>query len=187
MGYALAEVLARRGARVTLISGPVNLQPPAGVDIVQVQTALQMKKAIDNKYRSTDAIIMAAAVADYKPGSYSRQKIKKSDVGSQLSLTPNPDILKTLGTRKGKKILAGFALETENLEAAAKRKLLNKKLDMIIANNPTEKGIEFGSDYNRGVIIVKGKKPIKLPTMTKYELADKIGDELIKLLKSKKK
>ena len=104
-----------------------------------------------------------------------------------VSLVQNPDILGSLAFKKSKKIHVGFALETENVMAAAKKKMLDKKLDIIVANNPTQRGVEFGSDFNKAAILVKGKKPIELPLMTKLELAHKIIDELAGLFKGKRK
>ncbi len=184
MGYSIAEAAAGRGARVTLISGPTALEKPAGVDLIPIETADQMMKAMLAKYRYIDTIIMAAAVADYKPKVFSRQKIKKTDTELSLDLKQNPDIIRELSRKRGRKVLVGFALETENLEAAAKRKMLDKKLDMIVANNPTQKGIEFGSDNNRATIFIKGKQMIKLDTMPKEELANIILDEVVKIHKS---
>ncbi|MCP4581194.1 MAG: bifunctional phosphopantothenoylcysteine decarboxylase/phosphopantothenate--cysteine ligase CoaBC [candidate division Zixibacteria bacterium] len=187
MGYAIAEIAKDRGARVILVSGPVAITPPSGVELVNIETADQMLKAIEAKYKYIDVVIMTAAVADYKPKIYSRQKIKKTKSDQNMLMTKNPDIISTLAKRRGRKILVGFALETQNLKAAAQKKMLEKKLDMIVANNPTLKGVEFGSDCNKASIFVKGKRATDLPTMTKSDLAGKILDEVIKLLKRKKK
>ncbi len=187
MGYAIARALISRGAEVILVSGPVALEAPARVELVNVETAEQIKKAVENYYKNVDSIIMAAAVADYRPKIYSRQKIKKIDRTLSLTLVQNPDILKGLSAKKRGKILIGFALETENVKAAAKKKMLDKKLDMIVANNPTQKGVKFGSDFNKATIFVKGERPIDLPVMPKIELAHKILDELVKLLKRRRK
>jgi phosphopantothenoylcysteine decarboxylase / phosphopantothenate---cysteine ligase len=187
MGYAIATAAIKRGAATTLVSGPVTLEPPAGVEIIQIETADQLKKAIEKKFGSVDAVIMAAAVADYKPQVYSRQKIKKSAADMTLNLTQNPDILLELGRKRGRKIMVGFALETENIEAAARKKMADKKLDIIIANNPTKKGIEFGSDQNQATMFIKGRRPVKLAMMPKTQLADIIIDETARLLKSKRR
>ena len=185
MGYALASAAVVRGAETTLVSGPVALEPPAGAELMRIETADQLKKAIDQKFNSVDVVIMAAAVADYKPQVYSRQKIKKSAADMTVNLTQNPDILMQLGKKRGRKILIGFALETENIEASARKKMAEKKLDMIIANNPTQKGIEFGSDQNQATLFIKGRRPAKLAVMPKTQLAEIILDETSKLLKSK--
>ena len=187
MGYAIAQAAKNRGAEVTLISGPVKLDPPGGVDFVPVESAEQMKKAVLKGFNSAQAVIMAAAVADYRPKVYSRQKIKKSGSEMDLKLTRNPDIIGELGNRRGRKILVGFALETENIEAAAKKKMMTKRLDLIIANNPTQKGIEFGSDSNQAIIFSRKKSPVKLPVMSKMELANIILDEVLKLLRHGRK
>jgi phosphopantothenoylcysteine decarboxylase/phosphopantothenate--cysteine ligase len=185
MGYALASEAIKRGAETTLVSGPVALEPPAGAELMRIETADQLKKAIDQKFNSVDVVIMAAAVADYKPQVYSRQKIKKSAADMTVNLTQNPDILMQLGKKRGRKILVGFALETENIEASARKKMAEKKLDMIIANNPTQKGVEFGSDQNQATLFIKGRRPVKLSVMPKTQLAEIILDETSKLLKSK--
>jgi len=182
MGYAIAEALIDRGAEVILISGPVAINAPSKVELINIETADQMKKSVEKYYNNVDSVIMAAAVADYKPKIYSRQKIKKKDRTLPLTLVQNPDILKALSAKKGRNILVGFALETENVKAAAKKKMLDKKLDMIVANNPTQKGVEFGSDFNKAIIFVRGKQPVDLQVMPKIELANKIIDELVKLL-----
>ena len=185
MGYAIAEAAHSRGARVTLISGPTSLPAPSGVEVISIETAEQLKRAVEGEFRNCDALIMAAAVADYKPKVYNRQKIKKTEQDLHLSLTQNPDIIGSLGKQGGRKPLVGFALETENIEAAAKKKMADKKLDMIIANNPTQKSVGFGSDNNQATIFTKGKRPVKYPVMPKTALANIILDELLLLLRSK--
>ena len=178
MGYAIAAAAANRGANVVLISGPVAIQPPAAVRLVEIKTATELKKAVETEFNKCDALIMAAAVADFRPKIYSRQKIKKTAKPMSLMLEQNTDIIGSLAARKGKRLIVGFALETENLKAAARKKLSDKKLDMVVANNPTQKGIEFGSDYNQATIFAKGKRPLELGKMLKSELADRILDEL---------
>lgn len=187
MGYAIAEAAKSRGAGVVLVSGPVAINPPSGVELLKVETADQMLKACESVYNSIDAVIMTAAVADYKPKIYSRQKIKKSESNQNLALTQNPDILSRLAQNRRRKILVGFALETENLESAARQKMIDKKLDMIVANNPTAKGVEFGSDFNKAILFIKGKRSLDLKMMPKRELADIILDELAVFLKRVKK
>ena len=186
MGYAIASAAVKRGARVILVSGPVSLTPPDGVEFIPVETADQMFKAVAGKYRNINAVIMAAAVADYKPKVYSRQKMKKTSSELSLNLAQNPDIIREIAKKPGRKVLVGFALETENMAAAAKKKMLEKKLDMIIANNPTRKGVEFGSDNNKATIFIKGKGSEELATMPKTELAGIILDKVVTLLKSSK-
>jgi phosphopantothenoylcysteine decarboxylase/phosphopantothenate--cysteine ligase len=182
MGYALADAAAGFGADVALVSGPTHIPAPPGVKLVQIETALQMQSELERLCAGADYLYMAAAVADFKPASFQKQKIKRTGESIKLTLQPNPDILKSLGKNRPK-IAVGFALETENLEARAFEKLRNKKLDMIIANNPTEEGVGFGSDYNRVMIITPQGKPQKLEKMPKFELAVMIIEESLKLRK----
>jgi len=182
MGFALAAAAVERGAQVSLISGPVNLLPPPKVKFIQVETAAQMLKAVKEEFTGADVLIMAAAVADFRAKSVARQKIKKKDKPPALELAANPDILQEITAKKGKRIVVGFALETENLIAGAEKKLKEKKLDMIVANNPTEPDAGFGSDFNRAAILLKGKKPLQLELMTKTALANRVLDEIGKLL-----
>ena len=183
MGYALAEAARDRGAKVTLITAPTALIPIAGVETVQVQTANEMKVAVVKATAKADALIMAAAVADYMPKSTAGQKIKKRTDGLTLELVKTPDILSEV---KGKFLKIGFAAETENLIANAKKKLTGKALDMIVANDVSAKGGVFGADTNKVTIINKGGKQEDLPLMSKREVADKILDNVVKMLKGKK-
>jgi len=185
MGYAIADAARSRGAEVVLISGPVYLDPPAGASVVKVETARQMLEAVRRQFKGADALIMAAAVTDYRPEKASPGKIKKRKPGLTLKLIENPDILKTVSSGKGKKVIVGFALETENIVANAKKKLADKKLDLIVANNPTVKGAEFGSDNNKAILIKKSGKPVELPLMRKTELAHRILDEVAIMFKRK--
>jgi phosphopantothenoylcysteine decarboxylase/phosphopantothenate--cysteine ligase len=183
MGYALAEAARDRGAEVTLITAPTALIPIAGVETVQVQTANEMKVAVVKATAKADALIMAAAVADYMPKSTAGQKIKKRTDGLTLELVKTPDILSAV---KGKFLKIGFAAETENLIANAKKKLTGKALDMIVANDVSAKGGVFGADTNKVTVINKGGKQEDLPLMSKREVADKILDNVVKMLKGKK-
>ncbi|OGC91577.1 MAG: hypothetical protein A2W25_10700 [candidate division Zixibacteria bacterium RBG_16_53_22] len=180
MGYALADAASAFGAEVTLVSGPVELAPPPGVNVVRVETALQMQDEIDKACAGADYLFMAAAVADFRPASYQKQKIKRSGESLNLTLQANPDILKSLQKNRPRKVI-GFALEVENLEARAHDKLRDKRLDMIVANNPSEEGIGFGSDFNRITIIPRGGKTVRTERLPKYELAIKIIEEAINL------
>ena len=182
MGYALADAARGFGAEVTLISGPSELQPPPGVNIVFVETASQMKAELEKSCLGADYLYMAAAVADFRPASYQQQKIKRTGQPMKLTLEPNPDIIKTLGNKRPQFVI-GFALEVENLEARAHEKMREKKLDMIVANNPTDEGVGFGSDYNRVIIIPHDGKPLKLEKMTKFEIAVKIIEQSLNLKK----
>ena len=180
MGYAIADAARGFGAEVVLVSGPTLLEPPPGVIVVHVETASQMKAELEKQCHGADYLFMAAAVADFRPASYQQQKIKRTGQAVKISLEPNPDIVKSLNKSRPK-FAIGFALETENLEARAYDKMRNKKLDMIVANNPTDEGIEFGSDYNKVMIIPRDGKPIKLEKMSKFDVAVNIIEQSLKL------
>ena len=185
MGYALARLGVRRGAQVTLISGPTSLAPPAGVRMISVQTAAEMRQAVLKEFRKATAVLMAAAVADFHPEKFARKKIKRGEGTLKLNLKPNPDILRELGMRKNGRILIGFAAETESLVANAKKKLRDKNLDLIVANNVTEIGSGFDGDTNKAAILDHTGAVHHFPLMSKDELADRIYDHLL-TLKSKK-
>lgn len=180
MGYALADAAAGFGGDVVLISGPTDLSAPPGVKLVSVQTASAMQTALRKYCRGADYLYMAAAVADYRPSSYQKQKIRRSSHSMKLDLKPVPDLLKSLGGNRPK-IVVGFALETNNLEARAMEKMRAKKIDMIVANNPTEKGVEFGSDFNKVIIFSRGGRRLELEPMPKFEVAVNIIEESLKL------
>jgi phosphopantothenoylcysteine decarboxylase / phosphopantothenate---cysteine ligase len=182
MGYALADAASGFGADVTLISGPTNLPAPPGVNLVSVETASQMQSELDRFCIGADILYMAAAVADFRPASYQKQKIKRTNEALKLVLQPNPDILKSLGKNRPP-IVVGFALELENLEARASEKLRQKGLDMIVGNNPTEEGVGFGSDYNRVTLITRQGKPLRLEKLPKFDLAVRIIEESLDLRK----
>jgi phosphopantothenoylcysteine decarboxylase/phosphopantothenate--cysteine ligase len=183
MGYAIAEAARDRGAQVTLITTPTALTPVASVETIKVQSAKQMKDAVVKATAKADALIMAAAVADYMPKTTAAQKIKKGDGGLTLELVKTPDIISEV---KGKFLKIGFAAETQDLIANAKKKLESKALDMIVANDVTSEGSGFGTDTNKVIIINKDGKQEDLPLMNKREVADKILDRVIKLLNAKK-
>ena len=153
MGYALAEEAQKKGAKVTLISGPSALTPPQRIDFHKVTTAQEMFDQVFNHYSQADIAIMSAAVADYTPKVVASEKIKKNEEEMTLTLVKNPDILKTMGERKQHQWLVGFALETENEEENAKGKLQRKNLDMIILNSLKDKGAGFQQDTNKIKII----------------------------------
>lgn len=178
MGYAIAAAAQKRGAEVTLISGPVALDCPSGVKLVKIETAIQLQDAIKKHFPKADSLIMAAAVADYRPKTAAKDKIKKDKSNLSLELVENPDIVKNIAAKKGKKVVVGFAMETRDLLASSKKKLAQKHLDFIVANNPTQKGIEFGSDNNQATLISKSGRTKVLPQMSKAELADIILDEI---------
>ncbi|MFZ1864514.1 MAG: bifunctional phosphopantothenoylcysteine decarboxylase/phosphopantothenate--cysteine ligase CoaBC [Polyangiales bacterium] len=179
MGYALAAQALRRGAEVTIVSGPVHLSPPSGANVIAVWSAQEMHETIMARFDSFDVVIMAAAIADYRPGRRAGQKIKKG--GSlQLELVRNPDILADLGAKRAQRpaVLVGFALETENLEHAARQKLEKKGADLIVANEADE---GLGGDTNRATL-VDAASATPLPQMSKRALADQILDRVRTLL-----
>ncbi|MFW5995791.1 MAG: bifunctional phosphopantothenoylcysteine decarboxylase/phosphopantothenate--cysteine ligase CoaBC [Halanaerobiaceae bacterium] len=180
MGYALARAAVSRGARVKLISGPVNLRVPARVESEQVTTAKEMKTAVDTSAREQDIIIMAAAVADFRPEKREKEKIKKmGNDNRNLPLRANPDILASLGEKKKPgQVLVGFAAESSNLIENAKRKLQEKNLDFIAVNDITDDNSGFQSDYNR-VILLTGKDKIEIPLSEKNEVAHEILDQIV--------
>jgi phosphopantothenoylcysteine decarboxylase/phosphopantothenate--cysteine ligase len=179
MGYALAEAARDRGAKVTLITAPASLPEPVGVDVVEVNTAQEMHQAVENVTSQADALIMAAAVADYRPTKAAKDKIKKGEAGLTLELERTPDIL---GSVKGNFIKVGFAAESSNLVENAKQKLKQKGLALIVANDITASDSGFGTDTNRVTIIDHEGKIDSLPLMPKREVADKVLDRVAKLL-----
>jgi len=182
MGYALAEAARDRGASVSLITAPTYLSEPIGVDIVDVNTAQEMYEAVTRVVYGADALIMAAAVADYRPASTARQKIKKGDTGLILELEPTADILSTV---KGDFLKIGFAAESSDLLENAKRKLQQKGLDLIVANDITASDSGFGADNDQVAIIDRKDKVDSLPLLPKREVADQILDRLVPLLHRK--
>ena len=183
MGYAVAEAARDRGAAVTLITTPTGLNPVAGVDVINIRSSQQMKEAVVKATVKTDALLMVAAVADYMPKTTATQKIKKGAGGLTLELVKTPDILSEV---KGKFIKVGFAAETQDLISNAQKKLTGKGLDIIVANDVSAKGSGFGSETNKVTILKKDGKPEDLPLMSKREVAEKILDNVSKLLKGKK-
>ncbi|ABQ27099.1 bifunctional phosphopantothenoylcysteine decarboxylase/phosphopantothenate--cysteine ligase CoaBC [Geotalea uraniireducens] len=176
MGYAIAVAARRRGARVTLVTGPTCLAEPFGVETVQVVSALEMRQAVMDKVSGSTIIIKAAAVADYRPASRADLKIKKSAECLTLELEKNPDILGELGAIKGEKILVGFAAETEDLIGNAGKKLTEKNLDMVVANDISLEGAGFNVDTNIVKLLFRDGKVEDLPLMGKLELAHIILD-----------
>jgi len=179
MGYALAEAARDRGAKVTLVTAPATLPEPVGVDVVKVNTAQEMRQAVENVTPRVDALVMAAAVADYRPIKAAKDKIKKGEARLTLELECTPDIL---GSVKGNFIKVGFAAESSNLVENAKQKLKQKGLDLIIANDITATDSGFGADTNRVTIIDREGKVDSLALLAKREVADKILDRVVKLL-----
>ncbi|MCX7912535.1 MAG: bifunctional phosphopantothenoylcysteine decarboxylase/phosphopantothenate--cysteine ligase CoaBC [Dehalococcoidales bacterium] len=183
MGYAIAEAARARGARVSLISANVSLPEPAGVEITRVNTADEMKEAVERAVKDADVLIMAAAVADYRPEKMLPAKIKKEDAETiVLKLVRTPDIL---GSVRGNFIRVGFAAESEDVIANAKKKLTAKGLDLIVANDITAPGSGFDADTNRVVIIDRDGNTQELPLMSKREVAEKILDRVKELFPRK--
>lgn len=182
MGFALAEAAMLKGAEVTLICGPHQLPLPDNVTCIPIRTSDQMAEAVNQVVTNQDIVIMAAAVADFKPQHYWEHKIKKSHQVTSIDLVNTIDILKQLGNQKGKKILIGFALETENEQHHARQKLIEKNLDFIILNNPLEPGAGFNSDTNIVTLIDAQGRAEKWPLMSKQEVANRILDRVVQLI-----
>jgi len=181
MGYAVAEAARNRGAGVTLISGPTTLAAPVGIKTVDVKTAEEMLKAVEEAVKKADALIMAAAVADFRPVKAAGKKIKRADLSDlTLELEKTTDILAQL---KGSFIRVGFAAESHDVVANAREKVKRKGLDLIVANDITEKDCGFGTETNRVTIIDSKGKAEELPLLPKGEVADKILDRLLTLLR----
>lgn len=171
MGYAIAQEAARQGAEVTLVTGPTLLEPPAGVKVMRVRTAQQMLEACLQVYDQVDVVIATAAVSDYRPAEVWQGKRKKGEAEWTVRLVPNPDILRTLGERKGERVLVGFAAETQELMQNAQAKLREKNLDLIVANDVSQEGSGFRADTNRVTLLWAEGKREELPLMTKREVA----------------
>lgn len=178
MGYAIATQAAKRGAEVVLISGPTQLECPEGVKRIDVQSARDMYREVQNHFDWADVVIKTAAVADYRPEQESEHKIKKDGRELILRLVPNPDILKSLGEKKTHQVLVGFAAETDHVLEYAKSKIEKKKLDFIVANNIVQSGAGFKGDTNIATIIKSNGDIIEYPQMTKNELGDIILNQV---------
>ncbi len=170
MGYAIAREAVLRGAEVVLVSGPSHLTPPPDVKFVTVTSADDMAARVAELAEACDAVVMAAAVADFKPARTEAQKIKKANAAPQLELVPTTDILARLGSKKGRRVLVGFALETEDLVERATAKLKDKHLDLVVANNPREPGAGFETDTN-AVTLIDGQGAERLPLVSKEAVA----------------
>ncbi|MCL4538203.1 MAG: bifunctional phosphopantothenoylcysteine decarboxylase/phosphopantothenate--cysteine ligase CoaBC [Bacteroidetes bacterium] len=189
MGFAVASAAANRGADVKLITGPVALETPRNVRRVNVSTADQMFEAVAGEIEWCDALIMTAAVADYKVLNPPDRKIKKTEFVQgtpRIELAENVDILKSVAPRKGRRVFVGFALETDDTIANAKKKLVSKSLDLIVVNNPRVEGAGFGTDTNRVAILSeKDQDAVELPLLSKYDVAMNILDRILPLLPQK--
>ncbi|MGG3466616.1 bifunctional phosphopantothenoylcysteine decarboxylase/phosphopantothenate--cysteine ligase CoaBC [Neobacillus pocheonensis] len=186
MGYALAEEARKQGADVILVSGPVQIPAPAGVDVVKVESAEEMFEAVLNFYGRADIVIKTAAVADYRPKNAFDYKVKKKPGDSSIELERTKDILYELGQRKKHQFLIGFAAETDHLEEYARKKLVAKNADMIVANNVKTEGAGFGTDTNIVTLFKRDGSVTTLPMMSKTAVAGKIIEETTSLLKDMK-
>lgn len=184
MGYALAQAARERGARVILISGPTSLSPPGDVEVIRVQTAEEMREAVLKHLPEATIVVKAAAVADFRPASPRLSKIKKGRAFA-LELIPTSDILEEVGRRKEGRILVGFAAETEDLLEHAREKLVEKNLDLIVANNVTEEGAGFNSETNRVKILDREGGVEESPLLPKKDVAHRVLDRVVRLLKVK--
>ena len=180
MGYFLAEEARDRGANVVLVSGPTNLTPPKGVKVINITTNEEMKNAILDNYHNSDIVIKSAAVADYKIKYYSNEKIKKGDSDLVLTFERDNDILKMLGERKKHQILVGFAAESNNVIENAKKKLINKNLDFIVANDITSSDTGFASDDNKVIILSRDGEEKHLDKMSKRKVASEIFETILR-------
>jgi phosphopantothenoylcysteine decarboxylase/phosphopantothenate--cysteine ligase len=175
MGYALATAALRAGAQVTLVSGPVKIPPPGRAHLVRVETAAEMRRATLHAARQVDLVIMAAAVADYRPATVAKRKIKKQTERLILHLVKTPDILAELGRRKPRRqVLVGFAAETHELLANARIKLERKNLDFIVANPVGRQDSGFESPFNRATLLARGGAALAFPRMRKEILARRL-------------
>ncbi len=174
MGFAVAACAASRGHRVTLVAGPVVLATPPGVTRVDVESARAMLAAVRANLETADALVMTAAVADWRPRVTSAVKLKKRTMSPVLELEPNPDILATLRPEKGRRIFVGFAAETGDPLAEAARKLEAKGLDLIVANDVSQPDAGFAVDTNRVTLLARGAKPEPWPLLTKAEVAARL-------------
>jgi phosphopantothenoylcysteine decarboxylase/phosphopantothenate--cysteine ligase len=182
MGYAMAEAAAARGARVILVSGPTALRPPSNADLIQVETAEEMYRAVLAKIESAHVVIKAAAVADYRPVQRADRKLKKEHGVPEIVLEPTPDILAEVGKRKRDQILVGFAAETDDLAANARKKLERKNLDLMVANDVGQVGAGFDVDTNVVRILDSAGSIEDVPLSSKREVADRVLDRVVALL-----
>jgi phosphopantothenoylcysteine decarboxylase/phosphopantothenate--cysteine ligase len=185
MGLALARTARRRGASVTLVIGPTSLEPPPGVEVVKVESGAEMHDAVMSRYESADIIVKSAAVSDYRPEEFLKQKMKKGKAELDLKMVANQDILLELGKRKKKKkpFLVGFAAESKNHLAEGKRKLKDKNLDLIVINDIAGQQTGFGVDTNQLTIVDTNNKVDELPLMSKEECSNMIWDRVISLMR----
>jgi phosphopantothenoylcysteine decarboxylase/phosphopantothenate--cysteine ligase len=181
MGYAVAEAAARRGAKVSLVSGPVNLETPAGVVRVAVRTAEEMRHSVVDRLPESTIAIFAAAVADYRPSETQTEKMKRNREPLTIRLEPTPDILAEAAQTKGDRLIVGFAAETEHVAENARKKLAAKNADLIVANDVTAEGAGFDHDTNIVTLFSRDGRDLALPKLSKSEVAQRILDELLRL------
>ncbi|MGH9712545.1 MAG: bifunctional phosphopantothenoylcysteine decarboxylase/phosphopantothenate--cysteine ligase CoaBC [Candidatus Acidiferrales bacterium] len=190
MGYALAEAAHRRGARVILVSGPTDRKIPEGVDWIPVRATEEMRRAVVERAAEANIVIMAAAVADYRPAAAQEKKIKRGETSFTLELEPTPDILAELGRDAGRsnrqRVLVGFAAETDRVAENARQKLARKGADMIVANDVTQEGAGFDTDTNIVTLFLRDGREIPLPKMNKLEVANHILDRALEIHKQSK-
>jgi len=184
MGYALAEAAVRRGARVLLVSGPTSLTPPGAAEVTQVESTEEMRDAILKLLPQASVVIKTAAVSDYRPKAAAPQKIKRKGAMT-LELEPTPDILKELSLKKNAQIVVGFAAETENVLENARQKLVSKNLDAIVVNDVSREGVGFDSDRN-AVTIISRDEVVEVPETTKWEVAQRVLDQIVRLRQHRK-
>ena len=178
MGYELAEEALRRGAEVILISGPTHIFPPRKAAVKKIQTAREMEKEVLKHFASSDIVIMAAAVSDFRFTESPPHKIKKETLREKIEIVPTQDILQKLGRKKEGRILVGFSAETENVVENAQKKMRKKNLDLIVANNVLDEGIGFGSDFNQVSLISPGGKIVHSDRKSKLEISQMILDRV---------
>ncbi len=183
MGYAIAKIARRYGANVTLISGPVELSSPFGVNVEHVETAQEMYEKVMDYFEWADVIVKSAAVLDYKPKQFANEKIKKTAAGLNIEFERTKDILFELGKIKGDKLLIGFAAETNDVLENAKDKLIRKNADLIVANDVSNPVIGFKSDKNEVYLVMKDNQIEKIDIRSKEEIAKEIIKRIVSMLK----
>lgn len=182
MGFAIAERASRRGAGVVLVSGPTNLACPAGVKLVQVVSAAEMKQAVIDNMAGADALVMAAAVADFRPAARMPKKIKKRDGIPEIKLEPTEDIINVVKKTKPECLVVGFAAETDNVVENARKKLTEKGMGLVVANRVGEPDTGFGADTNMAAVISPGDEKVELAMVSKSELAELLLDRIAEIL-----
>ena len=181
MGYAIAAAAKKRKHKVLLISGPTNILSPEGIKVSNVTTADEMFAAVKREIKNVDCVIMSAAVSDYKPKTYNKRKLKRTNRIDNIAVTKNPDILLWLGKHKKNKLLVGFCMETENLLQNAKRKLQKKSLDLIVANKIDKEKSAFGKGKTSVLLVESKQPPIQIKNSTKSKIAGILLDKIEQL------